>query len=38
MTVKGVLQGFSKTDGNDALSLAVAPSFHLPHTRKTISG
>ena len=23
MTVKGVLQGFSRTDGNDALSLAV---------------
>ena len=38
MTVKGVLQGFSRTDGNDALSLAVAPSFYLPHTRKTISG
>ena len=38
MTVKGVLQGFSRTDGNDALSLAVAPSFHLPHTRETISG
>ena len=32
MTVKGVLQGFSRTDGNDALSLAVAPSFifHIP--------
>ena len=37
MAVKGVLQGFSRTDGNDALSLAVAPSFHLPHTRKIIS-
>ena len=31
-------EGFSRTDGNDALSLAVAPSFHLPHPRKTISG
>ena len=35
MAVKGVLQGFSRPDGNDALSLAVAP--YLPHTRKIIS-